>query len=188
MPDGKGELWWFGEWSFAEFCTSKCVGNSEPHPKYGRINAGQRHVGSHVLVLTKAKSSVYTHPKPLNLNFGFLQSITLLIGGMTESNEQSNFPTNLAPPVAPGEYLLNKAKIAEAKALISAYEEMNEAGKQSHDELSRELEQKIREGEQARYVSTLSFQYNAVYVFTPNRELLLQLRSQSVLIPTVPLL
>lgn len=97
---------------------------------------------------------------------------------MTESNEQSNLPGNLVPPVAPGEYLLNKAKIAEAKALISAYEEMNEAGKQSHDELAHELEQKIREGEQARYVSTLTFQCNRVHVYTPFRELLLQLRSQ----------
>jgi hypothetical protein len=79
---------------------------------------------------------------------------------MTESYEQSNLPTNNAPPVSPGEYVLNKAKIAEAKALISAYEELNEAGKQSHDELARELEQKIREGEQARYVNTLVFQYN----------------------------
>ena len=82
---------------------------------------------------------------------------------MTESNEQSNLLGNIAPPVAPEEYFINKAKIAEAKALISAYEEMNEAGKQSHDELARELEQKIREGEQARYVSTLAFQCNTVY-------------------------
>lgn len=108
----------------------------------------------------------------------FLQSIALLIGGMTESNEQSNLLANLVHPVAPGEYLLNKAKIADAKARISAYEEMNEAGKQSYDELARELEQKIREGEQARYVSTLAFQCNTVYVNTPYSELLLQLRSQ----------
>ena len=97
---------------------------------------------------------------------------------MTESNRQSNRLIDLAPPVAPGEYLLNKAKIAEAKALISAYEEMNEAGKQSHDELARELEQKIREGEQARYVNTLAFQHNTVYIDAPYREMLLQLRSQ----------
>ena len=71
---------------------------------------------------------------------------------MTDSNDHSNPLGNFMPPVSPGEYLLNKAKIAEAKALISAYEDMNEAGKQSHDELARELEQKIREGEQARYV------------------------------------
>jgi hypothetical protein len=96
---------------------------------------------------------------------------------MTESNGQSNLPTNRAPPVAPGEYFLNKAKIAEAKALISAYEEMNEAGKQSHDEIARGLEQKIREGEQARYVSTLAFQYNTICI-PSYRELLLQLRSQ----------
>ena len=97
---------------------------------------------------------------------------------MTESNGQFNLPTNVAPTVTPGEYLVNKAKIAEAKALISAYEEMNEAGKQSHDELAHELEQKIREGEQARYVSTLAFQYNTVYVYAPYREMLLQLKSQ----------
>ena len=97
---------------------------------------------------------------------------------MTDSNMQSNILIDLAPPVAPEEYLLNKAKIAEAKALISAYEEMNEAGKQSHDELARELEQKIREGEQARYVNTLAFQHNTGYVDTPCREQLLQLRSQ----------
>ena len=36
---------------------------------------------------------------------------------------------------------------------------MDEAGSQSHDELARKLEQKIREGERARYVSTLTFQY-----------------------------
>ena len=87
-----------------------------------------------------------------------LQLIHYTHRGMTEANEQSNLLGNLVPPVAPGEYLLNKAKIAEAKALISAYEEMNEVGKQSHDELARELEQKIREGEQARYVSRLDFQ------------------------------
>ena len=81
---------------------------------------------------------------------------------MTESNEHSNLLGNLVPPVAPEEYLVNKAKIAEAKALISAYEEMNEAGMQSHDEIARELEQKIREGEQARYVSSLTFQCNTV--------------------------
>ena len=69
---------------------------------------------------------------------------------MTESDWQSNLLLDLVQPVAPGDYLLNKAKIAEAKALISAYEEMNEVGKQSHDELARELEQKIREGEKAR--------------------------------------
>jgi hypothetical protein len=74
---------------------------------------------------------------------------------MTESNEQSNLLGNIVLPVSPGEYVLNKAKIADAKALISAYEEMNEAGRQSHDELARELEQKIREGEQARYESRL---------------------------------
>ena len=79
---------------------------------------------------------------------------------MAESNRQSNQLMNLVLPVVPGEYHLNKAKIAEAKALISAYEEMNEAGKQSHDELARELEQKIREGEQARYVSTLALQHS----------------------------
>ena len=79
---------------------------------------------------------------------------------MTESNKHSNQLIDLAPPVAPEEYLLNKAKIAEAKALISAYEEMNEAGKQSHDEISLELEQKIREGEQARYASTLALQHS----------------------------
>jgi hypothetical protein len=73
---------------------------------------------------------------------------------MTESYEHSNLPTNPTPLVAPEDYLSNKAKIAEAKALISAYEELNEAGKQSHDVLARELEQKIREGEQARYVKT----------------------------------
>jgi len=77
---------------------------------------------------------------------------------MTESNKQSNLLRSLAPSVAPEDYLMNKAKIAEAKALISAYEEMNEAGKQSHDEFARELEQKVREGEQARYVSTLTLQ------------------------------
>ena len=74
---------------------------------------------------------------------------------MTESNKPSNLLTHLAPPVAPEEYLSNQTKIAEAKALISAFEGMNEAGKQIHDELARELEQKIREGEQARYVNTL---------------------------------
>ena len=83
---------------------------------------------------------------------------------MTESDEQSRLLANLAPTVTPGEYLLNKAKIAEAKALISVYEEMNEAGKQSHDDLARELEQRIREGEQARYVSILAFQCKMVYV------------------------
>ena len=99
---------------------------------------------------------------------------------MTGSNEQSNLLGNFVPPVAPGEYLLNKAKIAEAKALISAHEEMNEVlGKQSHDELVRELEQKIREGEQARYVSTFTFHCNTLYVYTSYyREQLLQLRSQ----------
>ena len=69
---------------------------------------------------------------------------------MSESDWQSNLLLDLVQPVAPGDYLLNKAKIAEAKALISAYEEMNEVGKQSHDEIARELEQKIREGEKAR--------------------------------------
>jgi hypothetical protein len=88
---------------------------------------------------------------------------------MAESNEQSNLLKDLPPTVAPGEYLLNKAKIAEAKALISAYEEMNEAGKQTHDELAHELEQKIREGEQARYVSALTFQYNTICICTLQR-------------------
>ena len=97
---------------------------------------------------------------------------------MTESYTQSNILIDLAPPVVLGEYLLNKAKIAEAKALISAYEEMNEVGKQSHDDLARELEDKVREGEQARYVNTLAFQHNTGYVDTPCREQLLQLKSQ----------
>ena len=102
--------------------------------------------------------------QPLAAQFGSfkLQSI---VGGMRESSEQSNLLGNSVSPVAPGEYLLNKAKIAEAKALISAYEEKNEAGKQSHDELARELEQKIREGEQARYVSTLTFHCKTIYVY-----------------------
>jgi hypothetical protein len=80
---------------------------------------------------------------------------------MTDSNKY-NLPIKFAPPVAPEEYLSNKDKISELKAFISAYEEMNEAGKKSHDEFTRELEQKIREGEQARYVTTLTFEYDMV--------------------------
>ena len=80
---------------------------------------------------------------------------------MSESNK-NDLVRAFAPPVAPEDYLVNKAKIAEAKALISAYEEMNEAGKESHDVFTRELEQKIKEGEQARYVITLTFQRDTV--------------------------
>jgi hypothetical protein len=78
---------------------------------------------------------------------------------MIESNKQ-NLLISPAPPLAPEQYFANKVQIAEMKAFLNAFEEMTEAGKQSHDELTRELEQKIREGEQARYVSTLTFQRN----------------------------
>jgi hypothetical protein len=122
-------------------------------------------VASHVLVLTKPNPSVY---------YQITHFCKLLIGGMTESYEQSNSP----PIVAPEDYLSNKAKIAEAKALISAYEELNEVGKQSHDVLARELEQKIREGEQARYVKTLFTTTQYLFVYTPYRKLLLRLQSQ----------
>lgn len=73
---------------------------------------------------------------------------------MAESNKQPNL--SLVLSLAPEDYLLNKARAAEAKQILAAYEEMNEANRQPHEELTRELEKKIREGQEARYVGTFS--------------------------------
>ena len=102
---------------------------------------------------------IQTAQGKLRFSLGF-RSIALLARGMTESNQHSNLIKTLPFSVAPEDYLINKAKIADAKALLSVYEEMNEASKSSHDEFVRELEQKIREGEQARYVNTLRFHHH----------------------------
>lgn len=64
------------------------------------------------------------------------------------------------PLVAPSEYERNRAAISSYRTYIDMYEKLNEQGLRNHEELGRleqALQQKIRAGEEAKWVATYDY-------------------------------